>query len=78
MAAHILRDLGVSSVALLTNNPAKHACLRAHGIAVTERLPLLPPPAGGNGAAAPHAPHAAAPTEKRARGSRNGAEPHFV
>ncbi|WP_051027005.1 GTP cyclohydrolase II [Nocardia higoensis] len=40
-AAAMLRDLGVSSVRLLTNNPDKVAGLRSHGVAVTERLPLV-------------------------------------
>lgn len=39
-AAAILRDLGVSSVRLLTNNPAKIAGLTRHGITVVERVPL--------------------------------------
>ncbi|EME16542.1 bifunctional 3,4-dihydroxy-2-butanone-4-phosphate synthase/GTP cyclohydrolase II [Rhodococcus triatomae] len=39
-AAAILRDLGVGSVRLLTNNPAKIAGLEDHGIPVTERVPL--------------------------------------
>lgn len=39
-AAHILRDLGVRSIRLLTNNPAKVAGLTAHGIEVVERLPI--------------------------------------
>ena len=47
MAAHILRDLAVHSVRLLTNNDTKAACLAAHGIKITERLPLLPPAHGG-------------------------------
>lgn len=38
-AAAILRDLGVSSVALVTNNPLKIAGLEAHGIHVVERMP---------------------------------------
>jgi GTP cyclohydrolase II len=41
VAATILRDLGVASVRLLTNNPAKVASLAAHGVAVLERLPLV-------------------------------------
>jgi GTP cyclohydrolase II len=40
-AADILRQLGVLSVRLLTNNPAKIEGLRGHGIAVTERVPTL-------------------------------------
>lgn len=41
-AALILRTLGVSSVRLLTNNPAKHTALAALGMSVSERVPLLP------------------------------------
>jgi 3,4-dihydroxy 2-butanone 4-phosphate synthase/GTP cyclohydrolase II len=41
-AALILHDLGVRSVRLLTNNPAKVAALRALHIPVAERVPLLP------------------------------------
>ncbi|MGV9412078.1 bifunctional 3,4-dihydroxy-2-butanone-4-phosphate synthase/GTP cyclohydrolase II [Nocardia sp. NPDC003693] len=39
-AARILADLGVLSVRLLSNNPAKRAGLEAHGIAVTAQVPL--------------------------------------
>jgi GTP cyclohydrolase II len=39
VAADILRRLGVGSVRLLTNNPAKIESLRAHGIAVSRRVP---------------------------------------
>jgi GTP cyclohydrolase II len=39
-AAAVLDCLGVSSVRLLTNNPAKVAGLRAHGTAVTAIVPL--------------------------------------
>ena len=41
-AALILRDLGVRSVHLLTNNPAKVEALRALRISVAECVPLLP------------------------------------
>ena len=41
-AALILRDLGVRSVRLLTNNPAKVEALRVLHIPVAERVPLLP------------------------------------
>jgi 3,4-dihydroxy 2-butanone 4-phosphate synthase/GTP cyclohydrolase II len=37
-AAHILRDLGVGSVHLLTNNPDKVAELELYGVPVSERL----------------------------------------
>lgn len=40
-AAEILADLGIDRVRLLTNNPEKVSQLEAHGIAVTERVPLL-------------------------------------
>jgi 3,4-dihydroxy 2-butanone 4-phosphate synthase/GTP cyclohydrolase II len=39
-AAAILADLGVGGVRLLTNNPAKVAGLSAHGVEVSERVPL--------------------------------------
>ncbi|MET9488009.1 bifunctional 3,4-dihydroxy-2-butanone-4-phosphate synthase/GTP cyclohydrolase II [Nocardia sp. NPDC006630] len=39
-AARILTDLGVNSVLLLSNNPAKQSGLEAHGIAVRRRVPL--------------------------------------
>ena len=39
--AQILRDLGVTSTRLLTNNPDKTTALEAYGVKVTERLPLL-------------------------------------
>ncbi len=41
-AALILRDLGVQSVRLMTNNPTKIQALRALGIPVAERVPLQP------------------------------------
>jgi GTP cyclohydrolase II len=39
VAAAILGELGVSRVALLTNNPRKVEGLRTHGVEVTERVP---------------------------------------
>lgn len=39
MAAHILRDLGVASVRLMTNNPAKLDGLREAGVVVAEHEP---------------------------------------
>lgn len=39
-AAQILRDLGVGSVALLSNNPGKRLDLERHGIPVTRRVPV--------------------------------------
>ncbi|KID30057.1 GTP cyclohydrolase II/3,4-dihydroxy-2-butanone 4-phosphate synthase [Prauserella sp. Am3] len=43
-AAHILIDLGVSSVRLMTNNPDKCAALAERGITVTERIATEAPP----------------------------------
>ncbi|HSF98356.1 MAG TPA: bifunctional 3,4-dihydroxy-2-butanone-4-phosphate synthase/GTP cyclohydrolase II [Ornithinibacter sp.] len=43
-ATQILRDLGVSSVRLLTNNPAKTTNLTDYGVEVSERVPLTPHP----------------------------------
>ncbi|MDO8576533.1 MAG: GTP cyclohydrolase II [bacterium] len=40
IAADMLRDLGITNIALLTNNPEKIKGLRAHGIKVTKRVPL--------------------------------------
>lgn len=42
IAAMILRDLGISSVRLLTNNPEKIESLEEYGLSVTERVPLKP------------------------------------
>ncbi len=41
VAAQILRDLGLSRIRLLTNNPDKVSGLTQHGIEVVERLPLI-------------------------------------
>ena len=43
-ATQILRDLGVRSVRLLTNNPAKTTGLQDYGVTVTERVRLTPHP----------------------------------
>lgn len=47
-ATAILEDLGIRSVRLLTNNPEKVRQLEAHGIAVSERLPLVVGVGAGN------------------------------
>ncbi|MBL8966848.1 MAG: GTP cyclohydrolase II [Spirochaetaceae bacterium] len=44
VAAKMLRLLGIESIALLTNNPDKIDKLRAEGIVITGRLPLVIPP----------------------------------
>ena len=38
--AQILADLGVRTMRLLTNNPAKRAGLEGYGLAIVERVPL--------------------------------------
>lgn len=43
VGAQILADLGLNSVRLLTNNPAKRAGLEGHGLEIVERVPLLTP-----------------------------------
>ena len=43
-ATQVLRDLGVASVRLMTNNPDKTASLEDFGITVAERVPLTPHP----------------------------------
>jgi len=40
VAAAILKQLGITRVRLLTNNPAKQAGLESHGLEVVERVPL--------------------------------------
>jgi 3,4-dihydroxy 2-butanone 4-phosphate synthase/GTP cyclohydrolase II len=42
IGASMLHDLGVASIRLLTNNPAKVESLRQHGVRVSERVPLEP------------------------------------
>ncbi|CAA2979681.1 bifunctional riboflavin biosynthesis RIBA 1, chloroplastic-like [Olea europaea subsp. europaea] len=39
----ILRDLGVNTITLMTNNPAKYSCLKGYGLAVAGRVPLVTP-----------------------------------
>ena len=48
VAAEILKDLGVQSIRLLTNNPANIEGLQSAGIDVTERVPLETPPPAEN------------------------------
>ncbi|MDP3892747.1 bifunctional 3,4-dihydroxy-2-butanone-4-phosphate synthase/GTP cyclohydrolase II [Nocardioides sp.] len=43
-ATQILRDLGVRSVRLMTNNPEKVSNLEDFGVPVTDRVPLTPHP----------------------------------
>ncbi|KAJ3112737.1 GTP cyclohydrolase II [Phlyctochytrium bullatum] len=42
IASAILRDLGIASVRLLTNNPDKLASVQRGGVTVAERVPMVP------------------------------------
>lgn len=44
VAAHMLESLRVKSIRLMTNNPKKINELKAYGINITDRIPLIIPP----------------------------------
>jgi 3,4-dihydroxy 2-butanone 4-phosphate synthase/GTP cyclohydrolase II len=44
LGAQVLRDLGVKSMLLMTNNPAKMVALEGYGLSVAERVPIEVPP----------------------------------
>jgi len=48
IGAQILRDLGLSNVRILTNNPKKVSRLEVYGIKVVEQIPLKAPPSKHN------------------------------
>jgi 3,4-dihydroxy 2-butanone 4-phosphate synthase/GTP cyclohydrolase II len=48
IGAQILRDLGVSRIALITNNPRKIVGLDRHGLEIVDRVPLEVAPNGRN------------------------------
>jgi 3,4-dihydroxy 2-butanone 4-phosphate synthase / GTP cyclohydrolase II len=48
IGAQILRDLGLSSIRVMTNNPRKLVGLEGYGLQITERVPLLTDPNGEN------------------------------
>jgi 3,4-dihydroxy 2-butanone 4-phosphate synthase / GTP cyclohydrolase II len=48
IGAQILYDLGVRSMRLLTNNPAKRAGLEGYGLSIAERIPLVTEPTEEN------------------------------
>jgi 3,4-dihydroxy 2-butanone 4-phosphate synthase / GTP cyclohydrolase II len=48
VGAQILVDLGVSTMRLLTNNPAKRAGLEGYGLEIVERIPLQSEPTTEN------------------------------
>ena len=41
--AQILRDIGIWTMKLMTNNPAKFSGLKGYGLAVVGRVPVLTP-----------------------------------
>ena len=44
IGAQILSDLGLTSIRLMTNNPAKRAGLEGHGLKIVERVPIVVAP----------------------------------
>ena len=48
IGAQILRDLGLSTIRLMTNNPRKVVGLDAYGLTIVERVPLELPPRDEN------------------------------
>ncbi len=43
IGAQILADLGLTSIRLMTNNPAKRAGLEGYGLTISQRVPLIMP-----------------------------------
>nr|XP_043610641.1 monofunctional riboflavin biosynthesis protein RIBA 3, chloroplastic [Erigeron canadensis] len=43
IGAQMLRDIGVQTMRLMTNNPAKFTGLKGYGLAVVERVPVMTP-----------------------------------
>ena len=48
IGAQILRDLGLSSIRVLTNNPRKLVGLEGYGLEIVERVPLVAGPTDEN------------------------------
>ena len=44
IGSQILQELGIRKMRLLTNNPRKYAALRAYGLEIVERVPIIIPP----------------------------------
>lgn len=40
VGAQVLADLGLTSMRLMTNNPAKYAGIEGYGLSITQRVPL--------------------------------------
>jgi len=43
VGAQIIRDLGISHMRLITNNPAKRTAIQGYGLEITEKVPLITP-----------------------------------
>jgi 3,4-dihydroxy 2-butanone 4-phosphate synthase / GTP cyclohydrolase II len=48
MGVQILRELGVRSMRLLSNNPRKLVGIEGYGLSISEWLPLETPPSDAN------------------------------
>lgn len=48
VGARILQDLGITSMRLLTNNPAKYRCIAEFGLQISEKVPLHTTPTPEN------------------------------
>lgn len=48
VGARILQDLGITSMRLLTNNPAKYRCISEFGLCISEKVALHTPPTREN------------------------------
>jgi 3,4-dihydroxy 2-butanone 4-phosphate synthase/GTP cyclohydrolase II len=48
IGAQILRDLGLSSIRVMTNNPRKLVGLEGYGLEIVERVPLVASPTQDN------------------------------
>lgn len=44
LGAQILKDLGITTMRLITNNPVKRRGLQGYGLEITDRIPIVIPP----------------------------------